>query len=354
MNNPGSKRQSSPYFDEVVVHGNDTTGVIAAHDWIVCVDAIERALPKTFPLEEIEAVTAPIDVLRAEIAELSGQYRQMLAGLAEERAKFRKEADAQRAAAQQEYDAEKVRRTEYENNQRKEFDAYKAEVEADLQGRREDLDQLKQDLDDRQHMHARRDLRGKISEDFKARGSRPVVSKLALMLRLLIFVLTLTIGIGIGTFAFESFGDVLTVGSASDTPVWLAISYVIRSIVLVALAVGFVAYAINWLRVNYLDDVRTERRYEKYGHDIDRASFVIETIMDVGKQENMQVPDAWVDGVCRNLFHDRTDRDPDASSSNALAALFEIIAGAKFGPEGTEVTVDRRGARKFSKKFTDT
>ena len=76
--------------------------------------------------------------------------------------------------------------------------------------------------------------------------------------------------------------------------------------------------------------------------------------MDVGKQGNMQVPDAWVDGICRNLFHDRTVRDPDASSSNALAALFEVVAGAKFGPEVTEVTVDRRGARKIAKKFTDT
>ena len=65
----------------------------------------------------------------------------------------------------------------------------------------------------------------------------------------------------------------------NESAVWPSIVRVVRTSILLLLSVDFVAYAINWLRVCYLDDVRTERHLERYGHDIDRASFVIETIM---------------------------------------------------------------------------
>ena len=127
-------------------------------------------------------------------------------------------------------------------------------------------------------------------------------------------------------------------------------SYV-RNFLLVALAVGFLVYAINWLRTIYLDDVRAERRYEKQGHDIDRASFVIETIMEVGDKEHGGVPDAWVEGVCRNLFQDSADQGSDSSPSSALASLLNNVAGAKLGPNGLEFAMKRGDARRIAKKI---
>ena len=348
--NPSVNRQASPYFDEVFLR-SDAIGVEGAQQLVACIDVIERALPQTYPAEAGGTPTEVIDVLRAEIAELSGQYGKMLAGLSDERTQFREEAAAQRSKAQEEYEAERQRLAEHAARQEGQFDTYKTQEEANLQRRSEELDRREHELDNRQHMHARRDLREKISEEFKARINRPVVSRSARTLRWLVFGLTLVAGCGIGAFGVDSFGDMVAAGANSDAPVWLSVGYAIRSVVSVAVAVGFVAYAINWLRVGYLDDVRAERRYEKYGHDIDRASFVIETIMEVGERDNMRVPDTWVDGVCRNLFHDRADHNPDETSSNALAALFETIAGARLGPDGAEVTVDRRGARKIAKKM---
>ena len=352
IQNPATNRQASPHFDEVFLRHDPRHGGATADQWIACIDIIERALPKTYPLQETKQGSDAIDVLRAEMAGLASQYREMLAGLAAERAKFRKESEEERKAARQEYAVAQNNVEVAAEDQRKEFDEYKQQEEVRLQQQREALDRREQDLDNRQHMHARRELQERISEAFKTRVVKPVVSRAAFRMRWFVFGLTLAAGVGIGAVGIDSFGELIAAGGSKVTPGWLTIAHAARSIVLLALAVGFVTYAISWLRAIYLDDVRAARRYEKYGHDIDRASFVIETIMEVGDKENMQVPDAWVDGVCRNLFEDRADRGADNTSNHALAALFETISGAKFGPEGAELSMDRRDARRFAKRHS--
>ena len=347
---PRSNRQASPYFDEVFLRHDAGQGEATAQQWLACIDAIESALPKTYPLHETTQGSDAVDVLRAESAALAGQYRQMLAGLADERSAFRREAEEERREARAKFTEEQLRIEAALKDQRKEFDEYKQQEQGRLQQQKDELDRREQDLDDRQHMHVRRELRKRISEEFKARVVRPVVSKTALRMRWIVFLLTLSAGIGIGAFGLLGFGDLAAIGGTETTPGWLTITHAVRSIALIALAVGFVAYAIGWLRAVHLDDVRTARRYEKYGYDIDRASFVIETIMEVGEKEDMQVPDTWVDGVCRNLFEDDAGRSADDAPSHALAALFETISGAKFGPNGAELSIERRDARRFAKK----
>ena len=121
---------------------------------------------------------------------------------------------------------------------------------------------------------------------------------------------------------------------ASDLPLWVSLSWIVRSTVFSVLAVGFFTYAINWLRILYLDDVRFSRESEKNGNDIDRASFVIETILEVGEKENTEVPEAWVEGVCRNLFLEKGGSGSGALPSNVVSMLLESVSGAKLGPEG--------------------
>ena len=350
VQSPETNRQASPYFDEVLLTHDPGRGGATAEQWVACIDTVETVLPKTYPLQETEQGTDVIDVLRVEVTALAGQYKEMLTGLANERVKFREEAEEERNTARQEYVASQQRLEEVSEDRRRKFEEYTQTEERRLQQQQEDLDRREQELDNRQHMHARRELRERISEDFKTRVAKPVVSRGASNMRSFVFVLTLVAGIGIGFFGIDSFDELIAAGGGEIAPGWLTITHAIRSVALIVLAVGFIAYSISWLRSVYLDDVRAERRYEKYGHDIDRASFVIETIMEVGEKANMQVPDAWIDGVCRNLFEDNADRSADNTPNHALAALFETISGAKFGPDGPELSINRRDARRFAKK----
>ncbi len=351
INHPGSNRQASPYFDELFLQTNNKDVETALLQWNACIDAIETALPRTYPFQETNHGTDVIDVLRTEMAALADQYRKMLTVLTEEQQKFWKDSAEERkafrldnAATQQRYKIEQEKRIS-------DFNRVKQQEEERLQSINKELVEQRKILDDRQHMHARRDLRERISADYKERVGRPVVSKTAQRMRWIVFSLSLGFGIVSGYFSLVGFGELVTVFSSEDVSIGLQVLLVLRSTLIGLLAFGFIAYSISWLRAMYHDDVRAERRNEKYGDDIDRASFVIETVLEVGKNENVQVPMTWVESVCRNLF----DEDVKLGHSRTnpyqmLMTLMENISGAKFGPDGTEISIDRRGLRGLAKK----
>ena len=351
VDTPQQNRQGSPYFDEVYLSSSSNRSETNIRDIIECMGIIEDTLPTTFPLHTAKKGQDLIDIVQVEIVSLADQNRKMLSDLAKERSEFRKADDKQRRAREKEHEYAKSQVESELEEQKKEFDDYKTREESGLQQRKINLDEREQDLDNRHHMHARRKLREQITKNFKKRMCEPIISKRASVMRWLVFGLTIAAGLGTGYFAVTSFEDLSFYHRSSPSFDWLSISLVLRGIVSVFLSVGFIVYAINWLRVVYLDDVRTERRYESYGNDIDRASFIIETIMEVGETEKTAVPDTWIDGVCRNLFSDIEGDNYGHVPSNAAAMLFESISGAKFGSEGTEVTMNRRDARKFAKKL---
>lgn len=349
---PTSGRRPSPYFDEIFVGINQRHKTEDTVDQLVaCIDRIEQTLPATGTFPQSAGANDVIDVLNVQITKLADQYTEMMRGLEKERAEFRTSFEEDRRTAEQEIDIARKRVTIEAEEQRNQLEEYRTKIEASLDERRTGLDQREKDLDDRHHMHARRELREQITNNFKERIQKPAVSLRSANMRLIVFFLTLTAGVGIGYFAAEDFKQTILVDPAKDIPQWLLMTEALRGIVLAVLAIGFIAYAINWLRLIYLDDVRTERRYESYGHDIDRASFVIETIMEVGEKENVEVPEAWVEGVCQNLFGDKSDDIYGAVPSNVASMLLDSIDGAKIGPEGAEVNIKRRGARRLARKF---
>ncbi len=346
------KRESSPYFDEVILGRSGNISSEKIWEKILSyVDLIENNIPKSFPLKEAEKSQDAIDVLREEIASLANLYKNALNDLQKERADFRKIFDEERLEASKKYEEEKNRLSDEAAQRKRQFEVHKLQEEAVLQKREKELDDRQQELDDRQHMHARRDLRDRIAKNFKARVGKPLISRHTSYIRWAVFSLTLTFGAGIGYFGIEGFGEAVDAASKGGAPLWLTIGLLVRGILLPVLGVGFIVYAINWLRVVYLDDVRTERRYESNGDDIDRASFVIETLMEVGEKEKVDVPDAWVEGVCRNLFADKGESGGGKAPSDAVTVLLEAISGAKIGPDGTEISMDRRGARKLAKEY---
>ena len=353
VQDPGASRQASPYFDELSLNldGMDVDSE-SQQQLISCIDIIERTLPKTVPLQEFDKGHSVIDVLQTEISSLADQYKAMLDGLAKERAEIRAAADEERQAARQAHDTAMKEAKTAAEEQKRQFDEYQKGREAALVQRTKEQDERENDLDNRQYMHARRELREKISSDFKKRVGEPVVSRQAKIMQSLILGLALFAGLNLGVLGFVDFRTLIETGSTTRFPGWLAAGWAFRSVVAMGVSIGFLAYAINWLRNVYLDDVRTRRQYERYGHDIDRASFVIETIMEVNERVETQVPDTWIDGVCRNLFRNNADDTSDNPSANVAAMLFESISGAKIGPDGAEVSMGRRESRRLANKIS--
>ena len=284
-----------------------------------------------------------VDIFQAELATLTNQYGQLLTGLDTERAEFRKAFEEERQRANKEYEAAKKKISEDDIQRRWEFNSYKSNEENKLQSKLEELNKREESLDDRQYMHTRRELRNQITKNFKERVGQPVVSKRAWYIQWLIFGMTLVAGIAAGYFSFESYQDLLVVEYSPEDQ-WKTIGLSFRLATLTIAAVGFIFYAINWLKGIYIDHVRTDRGNESYGNDIDRASFVIETILEVGEKERAAVPDTWIAGVCRNLFTEKGNDSYDTTSSNLAAIVLESISGA-------EINLKKRDARKLAKNL---
>ena len=355
---PISDRKSSAYFDELYLSADDRSQdpnrVAAIVD---CIDAIEAELPKVFPISETERSQDVVDVIQAEVSALGAEYRKLVGAFSQERQDFRAEIEERRREFEQECAATREGLETAATREKEQLAEQRNQSQAEFREKELALKKREEDLDDRHHMHARRQLRMQISENLRKRIAQPVVSKRSSRIRWSVFALTLLSGLGIGFVALLETGYVPGLDESvlslerQSLPIWSSISGVVRSSILLLLSVGFVAYAINWLRVCYLDDVGTERHFERYGNDIDRASFVIETIMEVG--ENVPVPNAWVEGVCRNLFSEKDADGYGTLPSGAMAMLLDVVSGAKFGPDGAEVSMGRRDARRAARVLRD-
>ena len=340
--------QPSPYFDEIEVLVRD----IAPQDvgsYLEFIDIIENVLPQTYPTHESNNPQSPADFLQAMTSTLTDKVSGMLNDLVETRIEFEAGFKERHEKLEIHHQAA-LDQLEIQDKKRKQaFHEEKSRKEKALQEKEEKLEMRAQELDDREHKHARRDLREQITENFERRLAEPVIPRRTSKIRWAVFGLTLIVGLALGWLGFDTLGKTQSPGNSFT---WPEISLLVRGVLSIFLAVGFVAYAVNWLKAFYLDDVRTGRRYESYRHDIDRASFIIETILEVGEKEKIPVPDAWIEGVCRNLFTEAGETRHGNVPDNVAEMLLQSVTGAKFGPEGTEVTVEKRsgwGGKKFSK-----
>lgn len=347
---PDANRQASPYFDEIFVCRQNNNQQLQNPDAILkCLAVIEDALSgnlRTLQDNEQDVVS----VLRAEASALDSIYRTMLKDFADERNEFLKGFEEQRRSVEEERQTAKAKLEAEAEQRRQEFQERMESEEAKLSQRRAELDAREEELDNRQHMHVRRELREKISAELKRRSNAPVVSERASQMRLMIFFLTLSAGVGLAGFGLWTF--YLLVGAKLESASYWVL--VVRAALLSVGGVGLFLYAVQWLRSIYLDDVRTTRHYDNYRDDIDRASFAIETIMEISSEkEGVPAPDAWIEGVCRNLFRsDVGDRVDEGQQTDAFIELLKSISSASVGPNGAEVTLDRRGGRRLAKKMS--
>lgn len=120
-----------------------------------------------------------------------------------------------------------------------------------------------------------------------------------------------------------------------------------------SLVAGIVGAALTWaglagLRTSAVAAREYEQTIQRYAFDMDRASWVVETILQMNSVEKSEVPDEWLEAVCRDLFTSTDARAEEKRSLEAFAALFDATAKARLGTNGIEFEIDRKGARKLA------
>jgi hypothetical protein len=294
-------------------------------------------------LSAAEPPKALLDVYARQMADLTAIHNKIVLDAEAARLKRQEELSAQQVV--NETEAARVR-TELANEATKVRERLAAE-EAELVAR-------KKEIDDRSHTHARRETRQAITEEIKARQARPAVSRNTNMSRAVLMGLSLVLFLLLAWLAVVSSQELTALIDRKEPLGAPFYTLVGRLALLTVGAVGAAAYLLNFLRQAHDGDLRAERELERYRYDVDRASWVIETVLEAqrrdGEQAPVEIPADWVQGVTRGLFQRSEVRDPDANALAAVGSLFNFAAEAEVGPGGTRLKFKRPGLRALGRQ----
>lgn len=230
-----------------------------------------------------------------------------------------------------------------------------AEFEAkneDLQKKRSELDRIREEMHDREPQHERRRLREKLTGDIKGLLESP--PKSAFVSKNYTYLAFIIAGIFLILISLFLTSDLarLMPGNVGDSVAPNA-AFLIQAIKSLAAGAGggaFLWAGLNGMKKSEELSRQIYDRMQRYSHDMDRASWVVETLLQLNAVESAQVPDAWLEAVCNDLFVDASGaRLSQPDSLEALGALLDATARAKIGTDGFHFELDRSQARKLAR-----
>lgn len=324
---------------------------------------LNRLVGSSF-LSSVEA-TAQIHTDAGTFRELMQSHQRMIEQMQRTVATVGEQVASARLRLEQEF-AERRAELEAEFGQRQaQTEATMEELRQSVITREEQLTQRSKELDDRDHIHARRQLREQITESIASRLRGAIVPRGTSMVGWSVLALTLIGSAFLAAVSYFSLAEYAQIIDAANnaagqrvqtreaiatsvlpgsTASWILLA---RGFLAGFGSIAFLVYAIGWLKSLYHDRLRAERELERYSIDLNRASWAVETIMESRSKEAV-IPDLLVAGIAHNLFDAAPDRRPSEHSGDLSAMLLRSSAKAKIGPNGAEFELNGRGAKKLA------
>ena len=230
-------------------------------------------------------------------------------------------------------------------------------LERDFQSKKEKVDRKAEDLDQRENSlqlqefkHERREIRNNITNKIqeRLRNGRSVSSISSRIAVIMICFLGTVIGswlaytVAINGSVSSLLSDGISIGEAID------LSKIIGGGLI---SITLIFYALNFWRKKVDEDERHERLLERYSLDIDRGSWIVETVLDIRSENpDAEIPDLWLQGVSSGLFPASSDSSDDKEDAvDALGVLLKKGAHFKLGPNGAEFELSEKAAKRVGR-----
>lgn len=261
-----------------------------------------------------------------------------LAGISRERQEHRTEIQKERADLLAEIEtqrAEKVIEAQAEFERRS----------AELNDREKELDAREASIDIKSYRDSRRRQFAELQEQMHTSIMKPVSNRGMITHRLLVFLGLVFMSAGAGFMTYE------TTNILSSLPEQAALAWVVvaKSIGFSVVSLGSLAGAVQWLRHFYTKDLQSVEEMRRFRNDMARASWAIETALEIRKEHGEEIPERWLENVTDGLFQGEKGSGADDEGGRALAALLGMSASAEFGPNGAKIGVGKKGLREMSK-----
>ena len=342
---PIQNREASAYFDEILVQPKIQTDQRGPAPSLKEIQLLEKIVKKyvtnVLPeLTESGARTAT-DLLNNQISAFGDMQQEFLRSYNERHVELEKKYDDKLERLESIQEAETKRITEKE----KELDdAHILKLDA--------LNVKEAELDDREYKHVRRSLLEDINNQVKNRLTGTIVSPSVSIKAYVVLAMYLGGAFLLSFLAYSFTHDATRLASGPNevltTPeaFWFVI---IKAVFTSIGAVAFALSAINWVKKMYEEDKRVQLDTEKYGYDVNRASWIIETIMEMKEKDAGLPPETWISATCSDLFN--TNSSDNEDKNDLLEALLTSSKKVELGTEGTKFEMQTKGAKQLAKSL---
>lgn len=259
----------------------------------------------------------------------------------------KEEAQAARVSEERQRELDRI------SNERSRAESELAARSAALDERQKELDAHQKSLDDRNNTHVRREIRASLLNLAKERLANFAVSKETRAQYWAVHVVSV---FGLLSLAYGSviYGSRITVDASGTYPP-TAIALAVKSAALAAAAIALGSWYLGWLNRWLQRIADAEFRLQQFRLDIERASWLAETVLEWKTTSADPFPDLLTSRLSVGLFS-TTGIDPDdpkTPATHLAEALFGAASAAKLKFGDQEVSFDRRGIQRMARS-TDT
>lgn len=330
----------SPIYDEILLRKNDRAPEEldrrVVYDIVDLINrkfkfppGLTRSGSESDPNTEFDAVHAAtverLEQLSEDLINKTHEYRESLD----------RKLDERRGKLEEELEKEKER--VWEGVERK---------EAELEERRERLEELRKSIDDKNNTHARREIRKDILREIKSRQEKFSLTEGTNNMRKpiqgamwLLVVIFVSLGV-VSSFEFYN------VAQGDDFK--KIILFGLKQTVYFGGAVASIIFMIRWM--NKWFDLHSQSEFElkSFELDMERASWLVETSLEWKDAKDNVIPPELLESLSRNLFSkDEGDEDKLEHPADQLAsALMGSASNVRLKSGDSVVEIDPKKLRK--------
>ena len=212
-------------------------------------------------------------------------------------------------------------------------------LEEDNQKKRDEIEQVRKELDDRSNTHARRAIRNEIKTSITEFLGKSVYAKQKLSSMLFIrcvYALAIALLSDLAVWSSILFSDVATSDRVLTTSIWISGGKAtISTLFALCLTLLFMKWEVSWLN----QQAPFERVLSSTKVDIDRASWVAESLLEWNRESpGKEVPHELLLSFTRRLFDWDAKLEDNQSATDSLASAILVSASKlQIGPNGANI-----------------
>lgn len=240
-------------------------------------------------------------------------------------------------------------------------DAELARRQAAIDEKQSELDLQQKQLDDRNNTHVRREIRSSLMSLTKDRLDNFSVSKTTKIQYMAVHAVCVIglVSLVYGGFYFAAEAvPALDIGQSeeSSAPAYLLWAMVAKAGLLATVAIAIGTWYLKWLNRWLQRIADAEFKLQQFRLDIERASWLAETVLEWKSMSEEPFPDLLVTRLSTGLFEagQHNVDDPRTPATQLAEALLGSASTAKIKIGSQELAFDRRGLRNLKNRAEGT